>query len=86
MCKIVQCCGIAAVLLVTPARVAFASDSRLQQIPQTQRVHVRLVDAAGLPDGVLTQAESIVAAVFRRAGLELYFVDVAENAAIGCRL
>lgn len=80
MCKIARRCGIAAVLLLTPARVAFATDSGCQPALQTHRVHVRLVDMAGLRDGVGTQAESMVAAVFRKAGLELDFVDVAEKA------
>jgi hypothetical protein len=43
-------------------------------------IHVRLVDFAELPKGVEAQAESLVAGVFRRAGLELDFVDAAPKA------
>jgi hypothetical protein len=68
------------VLLLPPARVVFASDSGLQQIPFTYRIQVRLVATAGVPDGVETQVESIVGAVFRHAGLELDFVDAAGKA------
>jgi hypothetical protein len=80
MSRIAQFCGIAAMLLLTPARVAFASDCSCRRVSQTQRVHVRLVDMAGLLDGVETQAESIVRALFRRVGLELDFVEAAEKA------
>jgi hypothetical protein len=42
--------------------------------------HVRLVDMAGLPGAIERQVESMVEALFRRAGLELDFVDTADKA------
>jgi hypothetical protein len=80
MYRIAPWCGIAAVLLLTPSRASYASDSGCRQVTPAPVVHVRLVDMAGLVDAVESQMKSMVGAVFRRAGLELDFVDTAGKA------
>ena len=61
-------CAIVAVLLWT-----LKGDSR--QVSPAPIVHVCLVNLAQLPKGVEAQAESLVTRVFRRAGMDLDFVE-----------
>ncbi len=67
--------GIAVVLLAATLGVAAASPARTGQVFRPVRIHIRLVDLAGLPDDARKQAENIVEFVFRQAGLQLDFVD-----------
>jgi len=73
MCNFARCCGIAAVLLWTLGGAT-------RQTQNIHAIHVRLIDLAQLDGPVALQAESLAAGIFRRAGVELDFVDEAPKA------
>jgi hypothetical protein len=67
--------SITAILLLYSLGVAMASDLTSLPIPQAPTIHVRLSEAAGLSERMRTQSETIVIRLFRKAGLELEFVN-----------
>jgi hypothetical protein len=73
------------VLLLTCFRIAGACDSGLAEIPGAARIHIRLVDLVGLPEKVRTQSEAVVIGVFRRAGLDVAFVECLAGVDNPCR-
>src|SRR5579863_9781771 len=76
--------GIAVVLLPTILRIAGAAHLNPGQGPKAAGIHIRLVDMAGLPEKMRTQAEASVLAIFRMAGLELDFVECPAAGAALC--
>jgi len=76
---------IAVVLLLVGIRAY--GESRLGRIPAppTPIIHIRLIDLAGLPEKVRTQAEAVAADVFRRSGIDLDFVECLSTPGFPCR-
>jgi hypothetical protein len=77
--------GTAAIFLLAFVPVAAASHLGLGEPPRPPEIHIRLVDFAGIPEKVRTQAEAVVVTIFRRAGLELDFVECLSADAQPCR-
>lgn len=77
--------GTAVVLLLTCLRIAGACDWGLVEIPGAARIHIRLVDLVGLPEKVRKQSEAAVIGVFRRAGLDVAFVECLAGEDRPCR-
>jgi hypothetical protein len=77
--------GIAAILLASFLRIAAASHLGPQPVLQPSKFHIRLVDLAGLPQKIRTEAQTIVVAVFRKAGFEIDFVDCLGAKESPCR-
>ena len=63
MSKLAVWRGIGVVLLATSLEASLG----------TAKIHIRLVDLAGLPGKVTVQAETAVAGIFRTAGVDLDF-------------
>ena len=56
---------------------------RLSRINSGDRVHIRLVDMANLPDRLRTQSESLAVGIFAKAGVEIDFVACPCRQAVG---
>jgi hypothetical protein len=76
--------GTAAILLPVFLPIAWGSPSALGAASRPAQVHVWLVDLAGVPEKVRTQAEITVMGIFRRAGVELSFVECLSEPARPC--
>ncbi|HUA59507.1 MAG TPA: hypothetical protein VML19_12175 [Verrucomicrobiae bacterium] len=78
--------GTAAVLFLVLLRIAAASHHGSMQLPRPAKVHIRLSDLAGVPDKIREQAEDTVIALYRKAGLEIDFVNCETGPRLPCRL
>jgi len=76
--------GIAAVLFLARQGIAWGSDAGVLEAPRTAKIHIWLVDRAGLPEKLRSAVEAAAAGIFRKAGLRLDFVDCLSAPARPC--
>ncbi len=67
--------GTAALLLLMCMPLVAASRLSSLQVPGPAKIHIRLADLAVLPDKLRSQSEATVRALYRKAGLEIDFVN-----------
>ena len=77
--------GTLAVLLLGLPQVSPASPSHISEAPRGVGIHIRLVDLASVPPKLRAQAETAVIAIFRRARVEVDFLDCEALDWLACR-